>query len=70
MLIHIVEFLFSLGLFINAGLFMPQVIKLYRTKNPEGLSLITFGGFNIIQLLAVLHGVIHQDFIQIGRAHV
>lgn len=63
--IHIIEVLFSLGLFINAGLFVPQAIKLYRTKNPQGLSLITFAGFNLIQLLAVLHGIIHKDPILI-----
>jgi len=60
---QIVEFFFSLGLFINAGLFIPQIIQLYRTKNSQGLSLLTFAGFNLIQLFAVLHGFIHQDKI-------
>ncbi len=61
----IVEFFFSLGLFINAGLFVPQVVKLYRTKNTQGLSLLTFGGFNLIQIFAVLHGIINHDRILI-----
>lgn len=63
MFVQIVEALFSLGLFINAALFVPQVIKLYRTKDTQGLSLITFGGFNLIQLSAILHGVIHHDYL-------
>jgi MtN3 and saliva related transmembrane protein len=60
---NIVDLFFSLGLFINAGLFIPQAIKLYRTKNTQGLSLLTFGGFNLIQSFAVLHGVINHDWI-------
>jgi MtN3 and saliva related transmembrane protein len=61
MLVQAIEVLFSLGLFVNAALFVPQIVKLYHTKNTEGLSLITFVGFNLIQLLAILHGVIHHD---------
>lgn len=61
----IVELFFSLGLFINAGLFVPQIIKLYRSKNTQGLSLLTFGGFNLIQIFAVLHGIINHDRILI-----
>lgn len=58
-----VEVFFSLGLFINAFLFIPQAVKLYRTKNSEDLSLITFAGFNLIQLFIFLHGYIHKDYL-------
>jgi len=59
----IIEIIFSVGMFINAGLFVPQAIKIYRTKSTEGLSLLTFAGFNIIQFFTILHGYLHQDFL-------
>jgi len=58
-----VEAVFGLGLFINAALFIPQIIKLYRLKNSDEFSLITFAGFNIIQLFAVWHGYLHNDYV-------
>ena len=58
-----IEIFFSIGLFINAMLFVPQAIKLYRTKNAQGLSFTTFAGFNLIQLFTVLHGYLHHDLI-------
>ncbi|CAN5218405.1 hypothetical protein BH10PSE19_BH10PSE19_02850 [soil metagenome] len=58
-----IEISFSLGLFINALLFIPQVIKLYQTKNSQELSLLTFGGFVIIQFLTFLHGYLHRDYL-------
>jgi len=61
MLRAIIETLFTVGLFINAALFIPQALKLFKSKNPKDLSLITFLGFNIIQLLTIAHGVIHDD---------
>lgn len=59
----ITEFLFSMGLFLNAALFVPQAIQLYRTKETDGVSLLTFGGFCVLQILAVLHGYLHKDYI-------
>jgi MtN3 and saliva related transmembrane protein len=50
-------------MFINSILFVPQIIRLFKTKNSEGLSLITFIGFNIIQIFSILHGYIHKDYI-------
>jgi MtN3 and saliva related transmembrane protein len=58
-----VEFCFGLGMFINAILFVPQIVKLFKTKNPVGVSLTTFIGFNIIQIFSLLHGYIHNDYI-------
>ena len=62
-IIWFIEAVFGAGMFINAVLFLPQAIKLYKTKNTKGLSLITFIGFNIIQLFSVLHGYIRDDKI-------
>ncbi|HEX4045957.1 MAG TPA: PQ-loop domain-containing transporter [Gammaproteobacteria bacterium] len=59
----VIETVFSIGLFINAALFIPQAVKLFRFKNPQGLSLITFVGFNFIQLFTIFHGYIHQDYL-------
>lgn len=61
--IYIVECLFGLGLFINALLFVPQALKLLKSKNAEGLSLITFAGFNVMQILTMLHGYINEDYL-------
>jgi len=61
-----IEIVFSLGLFINALLFVPQTIKIYKTKNVAELSLLTFAGFNIIQLFTLLHGYLHRDYILMG----
>jgi MtN3 and saliva related transmembrane protein len=58
-----IEVGFGLGMFVNAVLFLPQVIKIYKTRNVQSLSLITFAGFNTIQLFSLLHGYIHKDYI-------
>lgn len=58
-----IETVFSVGLFINAILFIPQIIRLYRTKNSTGLSLLTFAGFNFIQLFTLLHGYLRKDYL-------
>lgn len=58
-----IEIVFSLGLFVNAALFIPQIIQLYKVKNSEGFSLLTFSGFNVIQLFMLLHGVLHRDYL-------
>jgi len=57
----IVAILFGLGLFGNAALFVPQAIALWRKKTDEGISLITFAGFNILQVIAVVHGLYQHD---------
>lgn len=59
----LIEVIFSLGLFINAALFIPQAIKLYRKKDSKELSLLTFGGFLLIQLFIFLHGYLHKDYV-------
>jgi MtN3 and saliva related transmembrane protein len=56
---------FSIGLFINALLFIPQAIKLYKTKDAKDLSKITFIGFCLIQLTAIAYGFLQDDVILI-----
>lgn len=63
MFIFIVELIFSLRLFVNVALFVPQIIKLYKTKNAEGISLLTFSGFVFIQFFTFLHGYIKHDYL-------
>ncbi|GHU16232.1 hypothetical protein FACS189472_00810 [Alphaproteobacteria bacterium] len=60
---YIIEAIFGFGMFINAILFIPQAVKIYKTKSAKGVSLATFAGFCVIQLFTVLHGYIHQDYI-------
>lgn len=56
-----VAVLFGLGLVGNALLFVPQALAVWRKKSDEGVSLITFGGFSILQVVGILHGVFQQD---------
>jgi MtN3 and saliva related transmembrane protein len=56
------DWLFGLGLGCNALLFVPQVLAVWRKKTDEGISLITFGGFSILQAVGIVHGVNHQDW--------
>jgi hypothetical protein len=59
---EIFDWLFGLGLGCNALLFVPQAIALWRKKTDEGVSLLTFGGFSVLQVVGVVHGVNHQDW--------
>lgn len=59
----IVEFGFSVSLLINAFLFIPQIITILKSKSAAGVSLITFGGFNIIQLFTLFHGLVSGDYL-------
>jgi len=58
----VVEILFSFALTVNAALFIPQGLKLFKTQNPQDLSLLTFLGFNILQLLGILHCYLQKDY--------
>lgn len=59
----IVQYGFSISLIVNAALFIPQIISLISTKSAKGISLITFAGFNVIQLFTLLHGVYVDDYL-------
>jgi len=58
---EIVAFVFGLALLGNAALFVPQAIALWRKKTDEGVSLVTFGGFCILQIIGVIHGLYQHD---------
>ena len=57
------DILFMFGAFLNASLFAPQIVLLYKTKKTTGLSLPMFLGFNMIQFVTALHGYTAKDYI-------
>lgn len=58
---QIVAVVFGLGLICNALLFVPQALAVWRSKSSKDVSLITFAGFNVLQIIAVIHGVYQHD---------
>jgi MtN3 and saliva related transmembrane protein len=58
---EIVAVLFGVGLGCNALLFVPQIIAVWRKKTDEGISLVTFGGFSVLQVVGILHGLYQRD---------
>ena len=58
---QIVAVVFGLGLLGNAMLFVPQALAVWKKKSDEGVSLITFGGFNVLQVIGVVHGIYQHD---------
>jgi MtN3 and saliva related transmembrane protein len=58
---EIVAVAFGLGLMINASLFIPQAAKILRSRSAKDVSLLTFGGFNLLQLIGVAHGYLQGD---------
>jgi MtN3 and saliva related transmembrane protein len=59
---ELVTVIFGLGLVGNALLFVPQAIALWRKKTDEGASLVTFGGFSVLQVVGIVHGVYEHDW--------
>lgn len=59
---EVVNTIFVFGLFLNAVFFIPQIIALIKTKSSHNFSLLTFLGFNIIQLAFTLHGFAVKDY--------
>jgi MtN3 and saliva related transmembrane protein len=58
---EIVAWVFGFALMGNAALFVPQAIALWRKKSDEGISLVTFAGFNLLQAIAIVQGVYQHD---------
>jgi MtN3 and saliva related transmembrane protein len=56
-----VAWIFGIGLIGNALLFVPQALAVWRKKSDEGVSLVTFGGFGVLQILGVVHGFYEHD---------
>lgn len=66
---EIVAWLFGAGLLVNAAIFVPQALKIFKAKSAQGVSVLTFAGFNILQLIGILHGYFQHDMsILIGMA--
>jgi MtN3 and saliva related transmembrane protein len=58
---EVIAWLFGLGLLGNALLFVPQLVAVARKRSAEGVSLVTFGGFSVLQVVGILHGVLQKD---------
>lgn len=64
-----VALIFGLGLLGNALLFVPQALAVWRKKSDEGVSLLTFGGFTVLQALGIVHGLYERDLsLTVGMA--
>ena len=57
------ESLFAAALFLNAILFLPQAFKIYKKSKADEISLITYIGFLITQLLTISHAATKHDYI-------
>ena len=65
----LVALLFGLGLGGNALLFVPQIISVWRKKSDVGVSLLTFGGFSVLQIIGIVHGLYQHDLsLTLGMA--
>ena len=58
---EIVDIIFAAGLFVNAMLFIPQAWRIYKKKEAQDLSVITFLGFWITQISAIFYGYFSHD---------
>jgi MtN3 and saliva related transmembrane protein len=56
-----VAFIFGLGMLLNAALFVPQAVHLWRSKTATGVSILSFAGFNTLQAIGALHGYFQHD---------
>jgi len=56
-----IAFIFGLGMVLNAALFVPQALHLWRTKTAKGISILSFAGFNTLQAVGALHGYFQHD---------
>lgn len=63
---EVVYVYFTAGMFANFLLFVIQAWKLYKVKDANGFSLITFVGFNAIQLSTVLYAIVKHDWLMLS----
>lgn len=56
-----VALIFGFGMILNAGLFIPQALHLWRNRTGRGISVPSFLGFNLLQLTGALHGWFQHD---------
>ena len=60
---NLIHTIFTICMLLNAFFFIPQAINLFKCKNPQGLSLSMFLGFNVSQVFTVLHGYLIEDYL-------
>ncbi|KTD25480.1 Uncharacterised protein [Legionella lansingensis] len=65
-MVLLIELAFSISLLVNSLLFLPQIKALLQCKSTKEVSLLTFAGFNVIQLFTLLHGLINHDYLLAG----
>jgi len=58
---NLVAYIFGFGMLLNAGLFIPQAVRIWRTKTAAGVSVLSFAGFNALQIIGALHGYLQGD---------
>lgn len=59
---EIVALVFGFAMIINACLFIPQAWHLWKTRSAQGVSVASFAGFNVLQLVGVTHGYFQHDY--------
>ncbi len=57
----IVAVIFGFGMLINAALFIPQALHIWKTKTAKGVSVVTFAGFNVLQAVGAAQGYYQGD---------
>ena len=57
----LVAYIFGFGMILNAALFVPQAVRIFRTKTAAGVSVLSFAGFNALQIIGALHGYLQGD---------
>jgi MtN3 and saliva related transmembrane protein len=58
----VIAALFGFGMAINACLFVPQAVRLWKTRDAKGISIVSFAGFNALQFVGALHGYFQGDY--------
>lgn len=58
---ELVAIVFGFGMILNAGLFIPQAVHLWRAKTAKGISVPSFLGFNLLQFTGAVHGWYQRD---------
>ena len=56
-----ISWLFGAGLIVNAVIFIPQLLSIWAGRNVDGISLLTFGFFCLMQFVGTLHGIFQRD---------
>ena len=52
----VINILYELTMYGLVITFLPQIIRIIKKRNVEGISLIAFLGFGILQFISAVHG--------------